>query len=428
MSVSKKVIPVLASLLLCFSSFSLPVYAETIEQDGLSVSYTTDKEQYGSSDKINATLTVKNNNAGSVYKVELDETIPEGYKLADGSLKYKSISELKSGESQELKTVFVKNEDNNSDTSTDSNSDNSNNSSSNNDSSNNSNSSNDSKSADSSSNNSSQSGETNGNNNNTNGKTDNNPFTGDNAPTLALIALILATCVTVASFKYGKEKKMFSIVLVGTMCSTLISGFDLNAKAVGQTIKVATNIAVDGKEVALIATVQYENESSNSSETSVAEEYYKENAEIVYVVDVTSETCLSEAEVTTLLADKGFKDYPITYNYSLSGDFDNDQESDPSSNVKHPMYGTYYVSKNNEIWYVTVVGKEIYANPLSFNIQTERKVPTMLSTSDLMIGYDDEKDKLYTVIPKDSAMILVKVDDINAEVLDGLTIEEVDKL
>lgn len=239
MRVSKKVVPVLASMLLCFSSFSMPVYAETVEQDGLSVSYTTDKDKYSESDKINATLTVKNNNAGSVFEVELDEAIPDGYKLADGSFKDKSISELKSGESQELKTVFVKNKDNtsNPDTSTiDSTSDNSNNSS--------------------------QSGGT-SSNNSTSGKTDGNPSTGDNMPILAMIALSLASCVVIASLKRGKGKQMLSLFLAISMLGVAIPDVDLKASAAGNQIDVALTIDVDGKDVLLSAKVIY---SSNNKD------------------------------------------------------------------------------------------------------------------------------------------------------------------
>ena len=233
MRVSKKVVPVLASMLLCFSSFSMPVYAETVEQDGLSVSYTTDKDKYSESDKINATLTVKNNNAGSVFEVELDEAIPDGYKLADGSFKDKSISELKSGESQELKTVFVKNKDNtsNPDTSTiDSTSDNCNNSS--------------------------QSGGT-SSNNSTSDKTDSNPSTGDNMPILAMIALSLASCVVIASLKRGKGKQMLSLFLAISMLGVAIPNVDLKASAARNQIDVALTIDVDGKDILLSAKVIY---------------------------------------------------------------------------------------------------------------------------------------------------------------------------
>ena len=416
-----KLLAFLLAVTVASSSFAVGASAETVEQDGLSVSYTTDKEKYSDSDSISVTLDVKNNNAGSVYDVQLDELVPEGYKLADGSLSYKSIAELKSGESQKLDTIFIKNGGGDSDASVpDSDDDSSNEDTSKNDESNNS-----SNSDSSSSNNSSSS---NGSSSSAPGKSDENPATGENQVAIACLVLIIMIGTVIVSVKYGKGKKMFSFILVAAMLTTVFPSVEMKVDAVGTEIKVTTIVKVDGKDVSLVATVQYENVSSNPSEPSVAEEYYMENAEIIDVVDVSPEETLSEAEVTKFLNEKGFTDYPITYNYALSGEFNSDQESSSSSDVKHPMYGTYYISKNNEIWYVTVVGKDIFANPMSFNIQTERDIPTMLSMTNSIIGYDDEKNRLYTIIPKKTAMIVVEAKDINSEILDNLTIEEVGKL
>ncbi len=460
--------------------------ADTVEQDGLSVSYSTDKDKYSKTDTIKATLKVTNKNSDTVHDLVLDETIPDGYVLADGYYKNKTVSELKSNEVVELDTLFVPKE-------TDNNDDSSNTTSG---------SSNDSSSSDASNNNSDLSNEPPTTNNVVSNLATNNSATktpdvvapqptptpnptpgpepsssiapspapdptpsptpdstpdsapepdpsskeekgmkgkpggGDRAWAYAVAAIAVSlTIITVGRKGKTEKKKMLSIAIAGTMITTVILGVGLNldigAAAADRSIKVKTNVIVEGKDVVLNATVKYGAITSTPSEEenpSVAEEYYKENADILEVVDVTSDTTLSEEEVTKLLNEKGFKDYPITYNYSLSGDFDSEKESSSSSNVKHPMYGTYYLSKNNEIWYVTIVGKNIYANPLSFNMQTERKVTTMLSTSNTIFGYDDEKDRFYTVIPKESAMIVVKVDDINSDVLDNLTVEEVEKL
>ena len=64
----------------------LPVYAGTgqSEQDGISVSYTTDKEQYHGTDEITAKLKVTNNNAGSVYEAKLQSTTSIGAAAPNG--------------------------------------------------------------------------------------------------------------------------------------------------------------------------------------------------------------------------------------------------------------------------------------------------------------------------------------------------------
>ena len=102
------------SLVILLVLSALPVRAETgtSEQDGISVSYSTDKEHYEEKDEIKTTLSVTNNNAGSIYSVEMEGAVPEGYELAEGSLKYMSIAELKTGESRELETIYVRNRSN----------------------------------------------------------------------------------------------------------------------------------------------------------------------------------------------------------------------------------------------------------------------------------------------------------------------------
>ena len=406
----KRLSAVAVSVVMMFGITSVNVFAASITQDGLEVSLTTDKETYSKAEKITATLSIKNTNESDVTDIAMETIIPNGYEVADGTKNDKQLDKLASNETAELKVVYaakssgevsqdsqISQESQKSEVST-----------------------------------VSQSSETIG--------------TGDTTQ-LAIIVPIVACSLVLVIFGIRKKKIKDFLSIAVSICviGSIIYYLPFNANAVkenSKTISISQATKVDKKDFTIKANVTYSyveeevsqvseaSEVSEISEISASEvaEYYKENAEIIGVVDVSPEETLSEAEVTKLLNEKGFTDYPIIYNYSLSGDFNNDQEGDPSSEVKHPMYGTYYISKNNEIWYVTVVGKEIYANPLSFNIQTERKVPTMLSTSNTIISYDDEKDRLYTIIPKESAMIVVKVNDINSDVLDNLTVEEVSKL
>ena len=230
----------------------LPVYAGTgqSEQDGISVSYTTDKEQYHGTDEITAKLKVTNNNAGSVYEIELDENIPEGYALKEGSLRYKSIAELRPGESEELETVYLKikgasgsgpdtsesavaEEENGS---SQKNTDNTGNSGDDKtvtktpakDTENpaknteNSASGNDRKSPDKSSAKEKK--------NQTSRKNGSNPTTGDDQPVVVYIVIALAALVLIALLTRGKWRKFLSLFLVFTMIETLAPGLELHGQ------------------------------------------------------------------------------------------------------------------------------------------------------------------------------------------------------
>lgn len=410
MKIAKKLTALAVSSLMMFSVAGITASAATVTQDGLNVSLTTDKTEYKKDEAITATLSVENTGGASVKDVKLENIVPEGYELAKNYSLTKSVDELKSNDKAELKVVYNAKTGSNV----------------------------------TPSNNNTTPANTTTTASSANVSTD-TVQTGDTAVAVVIIAVIVVSLgLGFLAVRKKKGRSLLSVALTVSILGTAIAVVSVETKAAGtsKTIEVTEKIKADNTDKELKAKVTFETEDGKTSEPDISqpeisepetpsnevEEYYKKNAEIIDVVDVTPKETLSESEVTKLLNQKGFTDYPIIYNYSLSGDYNNDQEGDPSSEVKHPMYGTYYTSKNNEIWYVTVVGKEIYANPLSFNIQTGRKVPTMLSTSNTIISYDDENDRLYTIIPKESAMIVVKVDDINSDVLDNLTVEEVSKL
>lgn len=269
----RKLMSIVLSLALSLSFSTFTVSAETVEQDGISVSYSTDKSQYTASDKINATLTVKNNNAGSVYDVELDEALPEGYALADGSLMYKRISELKSGESQELKTVFVKNVDDNTSSS-------------------------DSSVTDPNSNDNSSSSQllAADSNNSTAGKNDANPNTGDTVIVLVYIVIALAACFIIASFRRGKGKHLLSLLLVVSILGTIIPEAEFNVKAVGTDINVTAAVKVDGEDVTLKAIINY---SFSKPDT----QYDDENVGEIYFEPTSDEHIAISEDGITMYAD-----------------------------------------------------------------------------------------------------------------------------
>ena len=92
MRVIKKHVAYLMMLALCLCMMTTPVFAAPTIQDGLEVSLTTDKEEYGQNEEIVVTLAVTNTNEYSLIQVELENFIPEGYKLADNNDYNKQIS------------------------------------------------------------------------------------------------------------------------------------------------------------------------------------------------------------------------------------------------------------------------------------------------------------------------------------------------
>lgn len=163
---------------------------------------------------------------------------------------------------------------------------------------------------------------------------------------------------------------------------------------------------------------------------SEADDYYWDNAEeVISVMDVNeSENVPTEAEVTDILKERGFVDFPITCEYAMDGTYNDEDQTTDGSVEKHPMYETYYVSAAGEVWAVSVINGQIIANPASFNLESELESQLLISESEKIISYNDESNKFYETIPKKSAVIVKTVDRIDAETLDRLTIEEINNL
>ena len=82
--------------------------AETVTQDGLTVSIATDKDFYDIGDNITVTVTLKNNGDRELANIQVDTLLPEGIKLTDGDQNLSGIY-LKPGESKRvIVTGFLK--------------------------------------------------------------------------------------------------------------------------------------------------------------------------------------------------------------------------------------------------------------------------------------------------------------------------------
>lgn len=104
----KKLSVCLLTLVLWVGVMAMPVFAEDASLDEVEVTLTTDKESYSQDEEIKATLTISNYNFIPAENISMENLIPEGYKLADGSEAVKTVESLEGEETAVLETVFVK--------------------------------------------------------------------------------------------------------------------------------------------------------------------------------------------------------------------------------------------------------------------------------------------------------------------------------
>lgn len=169
--------------------------------------------------------------------------------------------------------------------------------------------------------------------------------------------------------------------------------------------------------------------SLDQDDYETAYEYYSNNAEIIKEEKVQeSKDVLSEADAISILHERGFTTYPITYAYDALGNYCGDTEADEVSANKHPMYNTFYVSSIGEVWTVYLIGNAIFAYPASFNLETESAKQVIVSESTEIVSYDDASNTFFVTIPSERATIVKVIERIDAETLDGLTREELGKI
>lgn len=407
MKASKKIPIFLLTMMLCLGITIIPVFAASSMQDGLEVTLTTDKKTYSRSDQIVATLTVTNKNDVAVSNVTLENLIPDGYKSVDDSMVTKKVDSLAIGEKTSLSVTYVAEDSNDNENKSNirANTDNTNKP---------------------------------GTGNNS-GNSTHKPRMNDNNNIVFWCAMmIVAGIIVFVVVKKKFCKKILSLFLCMTIIGTMLIGTSVPAKAANSNsklISISENVKVDSTDLIISANVKYDTSTGKGDEStnpikpenpSTADEYYWDNSEVIKVIDAQeSNDVPNETEVLSVLKERGFVDYPITYEYSIEGKYNDETEVLEGSSDRHPMYQTYYVTRNGDVWSIFVINGAVFANPASFNLESELEAQLLFAETKELTSYDDETNKFYVTIPKESAAIVKVVEKIDAETLDKLTIEEI---
>ncbi|MCR5060654.1 MAG: hypothetical protein K6A80_06440 [Saccharofermentans sp.] len=155
------------------------------------------------------------------------------------------------------------------------------------------------------------------------------------------------------------------------------------------------------------------------------QKYFEERAEIISVTPVKdSKNTLSEKSVVAEMIERGFDKYPITSRYSFDGTFGDQLNASNDSSDKHPIYETYYVTSQNDIWVISVIDGKYSAAPSSYNLLHETSVPVMVSETEEIASYDSTTNSIYLSIPHEDALDVRIVERIDASTIESLDLEE----
>ncbi|MBQ3885724.1 MAG: hypothetical protein II729_06390 [Ruminococcus sp.] len=412
----KKTAPFILALTMCTS---VPViYANAAEktQNDVKLVVSTDKKVYDENDDIIAEVRLENNSDSDIIDVSIDSIIPEGYHLSDDSKSVLRSTYIMSGDSINSELVLISDNKKTNETTTTAVTT-------------------VSSTTKSSSTTVTTSKSTSAENTETSttsikadkDDSDDDKDSGSKVAVAAVIgAVLLAAGGAVVIFKKKGKGKNLMILLCLTAAGSFCTVQDAKADEPDvYTFSVTEAVNVADKKIDITATVKFSIDKADMQ--SAVEEYYSDNSEEIVSVEAAAETSkvYSEKEAIKLLAERGFSDFPLTYDYDMNGTYMDEKEASAESDEKHPMYQTYFVSEDGSIWTVFIVGKSIIANPASYNLESDIDAQVLVSETNTLTSYTEMGNKFYETVPKESAVILKVVDQITSKKLNDLNYEEV---
>ena len=376
----KKIANILLSFLLLLGvllAVPISVSAASMEtRDGLEISICTNEDVYSVDDYIQVDIMIKNTNSFDVTGVSLDTILPEKLELKNGEIKLTDIN-IKAGATYTTnivaKHIGITNEE--MPTSSGSN------------------------------------------------VVSGIPGTGDTFNVFLWVSIIVVSTVvmsTIIIFMVRRKKviKVLGLFLLLAVFGIMNSAVIIHAEEPNVvSVTVEKLVEANNEKFIIKAIAKY----SMSKTLTEVDEYYLENSEKIVSIDVVKEdNALSEKEVCTLMEERGFNQYPIVFEYDLEGNYVGEKNVRKDSDIKHPMYQTFYVTNNGDIWSVFVIGKKIIANPAYYNVSTDEEKQILIAEEGTLTSYDDESNQFYVTVPKSNIVELNKITKINAMTIDKI--------
>ena len=226
-----------------------------------------------------------------------------------------------------------------------------------------------------------------------------------------------------------KDRKKMAIILTIVLCACALLTFALILILGGRSGSSSGGSSGSGSGSSGGSGGIFEKSSTTdeAEETVDAGTYYQEIGDVISITKADgSEKVPTEGEVRKILTDRGFDRYEITTGYSISGEYLGDKPIGDTG-TKHPLYETYFMSESGMLWSVEVIDGSLFAYPASYNLESGKDVLAIVSEKDSIIGYDSETNQYFEYVPKKTAAVVIKVETIDAEHLNQLTKEEIDK-
>lgn len=159
------------------------------------------------------------------------------------------------------------------------------------------------------------------------------------------------------------------------------------------------------------------------------EKYFRENGTLKDTVDVQQfDDVFTEKDAYAFFSERGFTQNPIVTEYSIEGECYLEKEISTDSDEKHPIYETMYISANGDVWNIMLIGATLVANPMYIDEETNQPASFVVTETDTVMSYDCTANKFYETVPDESVLKMKKIDKIDAQTLETLSIKEINVL
>jgi hypothetical protein len=171
-----------------------------------------------------------------------------------------------------------------------------------------------------------------------------------------------------------------------------------------------------------------DNETETESQNNQDVKYEDYNGTEVIVVSSEnveeSKNNKSTADVQAELKDRGFESLLISATYNINGDFDFEYSQNNDIEALHPTYDMVYNNPDNgDQWFIYCYGGQFFAFPITYNQNSGKDVYIVVSEKNSIMSYDCETNTYNEIIPKETDLIIRKVDRIDKKTLDSMTLE-----
>ncbi len=154
--------------------------------------------------------------------------------------------------------------------------------------------------------------------------------------------------------------------------------------------------------------------------------FFSQHGEVINRIEANeSENVHTGAEIVSDMNGRGLTQYPVTGEYSMSGQYSETTDVSADSDTKHPIYTTYYVASNGDLWTISEINGQVTAYPVTYNMNSGLNTEVIVAETNTIVSYDSGTNRFYETIPAATALTVKTVERIDAETLDRLSAEGV---